>query len=198
MCPLDTAFGGLWYSQILSPTALAQVGYEFALQSGYLASPYRMDTLPYKRWRNVAAGRAAKYFPDSGTGLQLYYRYYWDAYPAEWQVTSHTIETRVFQALGSELEIRLTGRYYSQGSASVWCDLVSNPSCNQVTTDPKLSAVATEFLEAKVYWEATSFRDVPFLGWFALGTFELSYGRFFQNTSFANAHVLQTGYSMPF
>jgi len=31
-----------------------------------------------------------------------------------------------------------------------------------------------------------------------LGTFELSYGRFFQNTSFANAHVLQTGYSMPF
>jgi hypothetical protein len=35
-CPLDTTFGGLWYSQVLSATALLQAGYEFAWLEGFL------------------------------------------------------------------------------------------------------------------------------------------------------------------
>jgi Protein of unknown function (DUF3570) len=210
-CPLDTTFGGLWYSQVLSPTALVQVGYEFAWLSGYLASPYRMEVVPDKRMRNAAGVRVAKYFPGPRTGLQMLYRYYWDFYPGDawqfpsgdpWHVRSHTVEGRIFQAIGSDLELRLTGRFYSQGAANMWCDLVERPGCNQgsleYSTDPKLSMVATEFIEGKLYWEAAAFRGLPLLGWFAAGTFELSYGRFFQNTTFGNAHVVQTGYLLPF
>ena len=36
------------------------------------------------------------------------------------------------------------------------------------------------------------------LGWLAAGTFDASYGHYFQNTSFGNAHVLQLGYTMPY
>ena len=53
-------------------------------------------------------------------------------------------------------------------------------------------------MEGKVYWAATRWRGHSFFQWFADGTFELSYGMFFQDTQFANAHVLQTGYSLPF
>ena len=46
--------------------------------------------------------------------------------------------------------------------------------------------------------DATFSLPEPFLRWFAAGAFEVSYGRYFQNTSFGNAHVLQTGYRLQF
>ena len=49
----------------------------------------------------------------------------------------------------------------------------------------------------QLVWAADAFRTVPFLRWFAAGTFEVSYGHYFQNDSFGNAHVLQTGYRLP-
>lgn len=225
-CPLSTAFGGVGYSQVLSPTLLVQGGYEVVALNGYLASvyravsPYGNEKVPDNRVRQALSARGAKYFPGSRTGLQLQYRYYWDlrwdssdplltvrALAGDdgnnpWQVRSHTVEGRVFQGVWGELELRLTGRYYSQGPANFWCDEAATPGCyagrQLYTADPKLEPVSTGFVELKAYWEATRWRGLAFLGWFSEGTFELSYGMFFQNTAFANAHVLQTAYSLPF
>jgi hypothetical protein len=211
---LDTWMGGLWYSQVLSPTVIVQAGYEAAFLDGFQASPYRQvpargpEMVPSKRLRNVAAARLAKYFPRAGLGVQLHYRYYFDFStddsppPDPWNVRSHTVEARVFQTLGRNLELRATGRYYTQGAANFWCDASATAGCSTTsryyTADPKLGAVGTKFLEAKLYWDAVSWRGVPFLGWFSAGTFELSYGHFWQDTLFANAHVAQTGYTFPF
>jgi Protein of unknown function (DUF3570) len=225
-CPLDSVFAGVGYSQVLSPTLLVQGGYELAVLNGYLASayravsPYGMEKVPDNRVRQTLSARAAKYFPRTRTGIQLQYRYYWDLkwdgsdpllvarsavtrdQSNPWQVISHTIETRVFQGVGRDVDLRVTGRYYSQGPANFWCDQRQDPTCyggaQIYTSDPKLQSVGTVFVEGKVYWEATRWRDRAFLGWFSDGTFELSYGVFLQNTAFANAHVLQTGYSLPF
>jgi len=213
-CPLRTLFAGLGYSQVITPTLLTQIGYETSYQWGYLSSPYRMENLPDKRWRNAIAGRVAKYFPTTSTGIQLHYRYYWDRYPGDnpdwngdpWGVKSHTFETRVFQGLGRDVEVRFTARYYPQGAANFWCDQADQTlrptECNQsmrlVARQPQLDALKTFFVEGKVYWEARALRGKPFFGWFSQGTFELSYGRFYQTTSFADAHVLQTGYALPF
>jgi hypothetical protein len=220
-CPLDSRFGGIGYSQVLSPTLLVQAGYELVWLDGYLGSPYRAVTLlpgqvlpemaPNNRVRNAVSARAAKYFRRTGTGLQLHYRYYFDLYAGgmsypngdPWKLRSHTVEMRLFQMLSSDLELRLTGRYYSQGAANFWCDQGGNPSCyvgaQIYTSEPQLTPFRTTFLEAKLYWEAIRWRDLPFLGWFAAGTFELSYGRFLQSTkTFGTAHVVQTGYSLPF
>jgi Protein of unknown function (DUF3570) len=209
-CPLNTLFGGLGYSQVLTPTLLAQAGYEFAYQEGYLSNAYRGEMLPDKRLRNALSVRGAKYFPSTGTGLQFHYRYYWDTYPGAtpdwigdpWQVRSHTFETRFFQLLGRDLEARLTGRYYSQGPMNIFCDAGDiRASCQNpiiMTNQPQLASIKTRFLEAKVYWDARTLRGWAFLGWFAEGTFELSYGHFFQSTSFKGAHVVQTAYSLSF
>lgn len=231
-CLLESFFGGVGYSQVFSPTFLVQGGYELAVLNGYQASPYRAvppfgdERVPRNRVRHALSARGAKYFPSTGTGIQLQYRYYWDvewdaadpfralrAFAAAdpqnpWQVRSHTVEGRVFQSIGRELELRFTARYYSQAPANLWCDQATNPGCytgQQLfadgpyrTADPKLTPVATVLLDAKVYWQATRWRGAPFFGWFSEGTFELSYGRFIQNTSFRDAHLLQAGYSLPF
>lgn len=215
---LRQAFAGVWYGQVLSPTMLLQGGYETALLEGYLGSPYRpvgakgIEVVPGRRWRNALGLRWAWYFPSSGTGVQLHLRYYFDLYPGSdasyggqdpWQVTSGTAEARVFQRLTSSLEARLTARYYTQGSAAFWCDMARNASCvagfaSVYTSDPKLSQMSTKYLEGKVYWDAISWRGLAFVGWFAAGTFELSYGRYLQSTSYGGAHVLQAGYTIPY
>ena len=57
--------------------------------------------------------------------------------------------------------------------------------------------------------ELEALRRLRFLGWFAAGTLELSYGRYFQSTSFGGPSsdkpwwclitcVVQVGYSMPY
>jgi Protein of unknown function (DUF3570) len=245
-CPLDSWFAGASYTQVLSPVMIAQASYEVAYLEGFLANPYRSvpnlgyEVLPYnyepnpsdpsargdtsdqRRLRNALAGRFAYYLPDSGTGLQFQYRFYWDAFPGTtppnyrggdpWNIQAHTLEGRVYQQVGRDLELRLLFRYYTQSHASFWCDLMpgagGGPNCSAsggygpmtpyYTSDPKLGPMHSEYPEVKVFWDAESWRGVPFFGWFAAGTFEVSYGRYFQSTSFGNAHVLQAGYRMPY
>jgi len=186
------------------------------------------EVVPDKRWRNAVAARVAQYIPEAGLGLQLHYRYYWDLYyklkwgvlPTSasdplsttggdpWDVRSHTIEGRVFKTVGRDTELRLTYRYYTQTSAAFWCDpnlaqtlgtsCYSNSATALFTTDPKLTPVSTHYLEGKIYWDAARWRGTPFAGWFSAGTFELSYGYYWESTSYVGAHVLQAGYTIPY
>ena len=214
-CPLDAVFGGLAYTQVLSPVAIAQVNLDSAYLSGFLGNPYRQvpgigyEVLPDRRLRNAVSLRLAYYFPGSATGLQLQYRRYWDLDPggnSSWGLSANTLEGRVYHSLGRDLEVRLLYRQYFQNHAGLWCDVMSNPGCSVMddlhlsyfTTDPKLGPMRTEYPEVKLLWDAEALGPYPFLRWFASGAFEISYGRYFQNTSFGNAHVLQAGYTMPY
>jgi hypothetical protein len=215
-CPLNSFFGGLAYTQVLSPVAIAQINLDSAYLSGFLGNPYRTvpnlsyEVLPGRRLRNAVSIRAAYYFPPVETGVQLQYRYYRDLYPGAaatpndpWALNAHTIEGRVYHRLSRDLEVRLLYRQYFQTKAAFWCDAVASPGCYlsdapYFSTDPKLGPVHTEYPEVRLVWDAEALRPFRFFGWFAAGTFEVSYGRYFQNTSFGDAHVLQAGYSMPY
>jgi hypothetical protein len=241
-CSLNVYFGGLSYTQIITPTFITELDLESAYLDGFQGNLYRtvpMSPLTYenppeKRVRNAVAARLAYFFPSTETGLQLHYRYYFDVYPGTaptagvpdpqnpagflkppgydpWRLQSHTIELRVYQQLSPTLQVRLTYRQYIQNeAASFWCDTLANPGCYSAaavpfsilgtpeSSDPKLGKVYTEYPEVKLIWDAEPWRDVPFFRWFASGTFEISYGYYYQNTSFGNAHVLQTGYTMPY
>ena len=99
--------------------------------------------------------------------------------------------------------MRVTYRYYSQGSAAFWCDTgAASNSCDSnsllYTSDPKLTPVSTQLLEGKLYWDATHWRGIPVASWFSAGTFEVSYGRYWQSTSYQGAHILQAGYTIPY
>ena len=210
-CYLRSYFGGVGYTQIVSPVFIVQASVEAAYLDGFQANLYRSVTnlgyeaVPNTRLRVAVAPRAAYYVPGSGSGFQLHYRYYRDS----WSVDSHTIEVRYYQALSDDLELRLSFRQYFQTPADFWCDWKPDPGCYGVDAryypaDPKLAPVRTSMPEIKLSWEAAGLRDTPFLGWFAAGTFEISYGRFIQSSSsqsggnFGNAHLLQVGYAMPY
>jgi hypothetical protein len=204
-CSLNTYTGGLSYTQVLSPTSIAQVGSDLIREVGFQASPYRSvpglgyEHVPNERNRAAVSLRFAHYFPSAGNGWQLHFRYYYDS----WAVEAHMIEGRVYQRLTRDLEVRLSYRHYTQTPADFWCDWMMQPGCYgqspvSYTSDPKLSPVRTEMPEVKLIWDADRLRGVPFLGWFAVGTFSASYARYFQNTPFGNAHLLQVGYTMPY
>jgi hypothetical protein len=218
-CTLDSYFGGLSYTQVLSPVALAQVSAEMAYLDGFQGNLYRLvpnfgyEVPPDRRLRTAAGAWLAYYFPSSATGLQLRYRYYRDFFPGSsmvaydpWDLRAHTIEGRVYQKLTRDLEVRVLYRHHVQSRAAFWCDVVSNLDCYQLmpapvpyqSSDPKLGPVHTEYPEMKLLWEAERLRGVPLFGWFAAGTFEVSYGYYMQNDSFGDAHVLQAGYTMPY
>jgi len=186
----------------------------------------RYEFLPEKRMRNAIAPRIAYYLPRTATGFQLNYRFYFDFFPGEyttpadpWVLTAHTIEARMYQQLSPTLELRMLLRYYRQNHARFWCDtprmsglpptdfclMATDPpsgydpvTVKYYTADPKLGPVQTTYPEVQLVWQAEALRDVPFLRWFSAGAFEISYGYYFQNTSFGNAHLLQTGYRLPY
>ena len=190
-----------------------------------VSSLMRYEYLPEHRMRNAITPRIAYYLPRSQTGFQLHYRFYFDFYPGEhattsdpWFLIAHTIEARLYQKLTPTVEIRLLLRYYRQNHARFWCDaprpsrlgptefcaVATDPPAGYqaeaayYTADPKLGPVTTTYPEVKIVWDADALRAVPFLRWFSAGTFEISYGYYFQNTAFGNAHLLQTGYRLPY
>jgi hypothetical protein len=221
-CPLDSAFGGLGYTQVLSPVAIAQINLDGAYLNGFLANPYRQvagigyEVFPDQRLRSAISVRAAYYFPQVETGLQVQYRYYRDFYPDAlptgvnkdpWGLSASMVEGRLYHRLSRDLEVRFLYRQYFQQPPAFWCDVPANVGCSPMSvsvsptyasSDPAIGPVRTEYPEVKLIWDAASWESIPFFRWFAAGTFEISYGRYFQNNSFGDAHVLQTGYSMPY
>jgi hypothetical protein len=218
-CPLTTTFGGVSYTQILTPDLLAQVSAETAYLDGFQGNLYRTvppnhgyEVVPDKRLRNALAARLAWYVPSADLALRLAYRYYFDFFPGTyptpydpWRLRSHMVELRAYRPLTRNLTVRGLYRQYIQNKpANFWCDQVATPAlCYPVdaiyfTSDPKVGRVYTEYPELELVWQAEALRPVPVLGWLAAGTFTISYGHYFQNTSFGNAHVLQAGYTLPY
>jgi len=212
---LDVAFAGVSYEQALSPVLLAQVGYELSYVNGYLCNPYEptgRPECPQQRVRHAAVARVARYFPQVAAGVQLYYRFYydqwWDPRPDPWGLTAHSIEGRLYQEIGPHVEVRVSYRYHTQGWAQfAFCSRdpsrAADPACGPEilvfhTGDEKFGPLRTQLAELQLTWEARALEGLPVLGWFALGAFEISYGRYFQTTHYQNAHLLQTGYSLPF
>jgi hypothetical protein len=221
-CPLNSAFGGLGYTQVWSPVFLTQINLDVAYLDGFLANPYRQvagigpEVFPDQRLRTAISVRAGYYFPEIETGLQAQYRYYRDFYPGAlqpgesqdpWGLSASMLEGRIYHRLSRDLEVRFLYRQYFQQPPAFWCDVPANAGCGPTSisvsptyasSDPAIGPIRTEYPEVKLMWDADSWQSIPFFRWFAAGTFEISYGRYFQNDAFGDAHVLQTGYSMPY
>jgi hypothetical protein len=214
---LEVGFTSLSYEQALSPVLLAQLGYELSYLNGYLCNPYDSDprgraNCPQQRVRHVAVARVARYFPAVSAGIQLHYRFYydqwWDPKPDPWGLVAHSAEGRLYLDVSQNLELRLSYRFHNQGSARFSAcpgnpSAAPDPDCPPEVTqfhsgDEKFRRLSTHLTELKLTWEARALADIPVLAWFALGAFELSYGQYLQTTHYGNAHLLQTGYSLPF
>jgi uncharacterized protein DUF3570 len=193
---LDTDFVGLSVSQILSETTVGMLGAEYAYQNGFQANPYRSVTLgaavpekePLLRGRQTYYGRIAQLFPYSMTTLQLQYRFYTD----DWQLSANSVEFRIYQDIARNVEGRIAYRFHDQGNA-FFAKLPSVPGtqaytacpndtghptgCDRVyTSDPKLFAFSSHYLEFQLRYELEGVRKTPVLGWFEGGSVDLTVG----------------------
>lgn len=193
---LDTDFISLSVSQILSPTTVGMLGVEYAYQNGFQSNPYRQVTLgaampekePLLRGRQTYYGRIAQLFPYSMTTLQLMYRYYTD----DWQLSANSFEFRIYQDLARNLDGRIAYRYHNQGNAffaklptmpggqayTACPNDASHPvNCDRVyTSDPKLFAFSSHYLEFQLRYQLQGVRQTPVLGWFEGGSVDLTVG----------------------
>ena len=120
-------------SQILSKVSLIQILYDFRVENGYLASPYRRakfddglgtptsitakdENHPRTRNRNAFAVKYNHYLENWATSFATTYRFYNDS----WGVTSHTAEERVTKDLSSIWSVSLLFRYYMQSKANFY------------------------------------------------------------------------------
>jgi hypothetical protein len=207
------------YTQVLSRIALLNLEYDASVlgfgtrDNGFQSNPYRVvnlggsashEKLPFQRVRMSAAASLHLIAP-TGARLVPYvafrpsYRFYWD----DWGVVSHTPELRTYLPIGP-VEVRLTGRWYTQRAASFWSSgadgvplypgnagkgcggCLSSSSRGQefLTSDPKLSRFNTWYLEGRLLIQLHGLR--PLSRWLSEGLVELSYGHLFND---AYAHI---------
>jgi hypothetical protein len=235
---LDVWFAGLGYTQALSPTTMGQLVYETYLQKGFIANPYLAhgsrgrEDVPTQRLRYALAARVAQYLPRATLGVQLHYRLYYDQYSlfdtGPWGILGHTLEGRLSKSLGPNLELRGTYRFHTQSAANFWCntnpqmggDVACYPmSAEYHSVDIKFGDMRTQVADFKLIWDLRLLNGTA-LDFFAAGTFDVSYGYYFEGTpygqeftdrnappvigelpfsrEYGGAHLIQTGYSLPF
>ncbi len=125
-------------TQILSKVSLVQFVYDFRVENGYLASPYRRakfedptsgvitsrdENHPHTRNRNAAAVKYNYFYEPWSTSLGTTYRFYVDS----WGVSSHTIEERVTKEFSKKFQLSVSFRYYTQNKASFFKDYYEDP-----------------------------------------------------------------------
>jgi hypothetical protein len=229
---LDGDFLILGVTQLLSPWALADLSYEFnkngdARDGGqHQENPYRMvlvggtpqrELEPRERDRHaVTAGLrvALPSAPRPIRHLSFYFKYRF--YADNWGVVAHAPELRTYFQIGP-VEVRATGRYYTQQAASFWprdasgralivpsyatqgasFGAPSDPNhCLCFTGDAKLGEFSSLYYELRLGWW------VPFPRLIGDVFMTVSYGHYFNtlaaHAQFGDADVAGTDLVFPF
>ena len=119
----------LGFTQVISRRMITQFNYSYSMVDGYLTDPFKVlsvvnqhgitqdliyENRPGKRTKQSVYAQT-KYHFDTGV-LDLSYRYLWD----NWQITSHTIDSKFRIDLGKGRFIEPHFRYYQQQAAEFY------------------------------------------------------------------------------
>jgi hypothetical protein len=133
----NTYSGVASLSQVLSPTTVFDLAYDYMKVDGFQSDPYRMVTVrdangvstqtnelhPAARLRQAGTARISQMIPGIQASLIGSYRYYFD----DWSVRSHTAEIRLNKYLFKDLVLGFDYRYYTQSGSYFWKDRYVGP-----------------------------------------------------------------------
>ncbi|MES2962835.1 MAG: DUF3570 domain-containing protein [Bdellovibrionota bacterium] len=125
-------------TQILSKVSLIQFVYDFRVENGFLASPYRrarfVDTggvvttrsenHPLTRNRNAFAIKYNFFAESMASTFATTYRLYQDS----WGLMSHTLEERLTKEFSKKFQTSFAARYYTQSKAKFYEDYYTDSS----------------------------------------------------------------------
>ena len=150
-------------TQNLSPNAIMQANYSVSQSSGYHTDPYKIisiidaDNLPVDYVfenrpdeRTKQSVFAAFKYHMFGDTLEASYRYMWD----DWQVTSHTWETKYRLNLG-HFYIQPHYRLYKQSATDFYVDSVNanDRAPKFASADYRLGELTTQTMGGKISWQ---------------------------------------------
>jgi hypothetical protein len=130
------------FTQTLSKTSIAQVGYELAQINGYQDNPFlRADVngamvlghVPDARTRQTLSVRLRQALP-ADTVLELDYRHYFD----DWQLTSNAINVGLSHHFTPQFQGSFNYRRYDQTGASFFAPIYDGPLPQFFTADFRL------------------------------------------------------------
>lgn len=126
---------GLTLTQVLSKVSIAELIFDFRIENGYTASPYRKARIktdtgtialfpenhPKTRNRNAVAFKFNYFWVPVSLSLGSSLRLYYDS----WDVKSATVEERITKNFGDSFDLSLNFRYYTQVAANFYKDTYS-------------------------------------------------------------------------
>ncbi len=119
----------LGFTQVINRRMIMQFNYSYALVDGYLTDPFKLlsvindegltqgylyESRPNKRTKQSLFSQSKYHFESSI--LDLSYRYMWD----DWQIGSHTIDSRLRFPIGTNSFIEPHFRFYQQSEAEFY------------------------------------------------------------------------------
>jgi len=199
---MSTTLTSLAISQILTPTVVASLTYDFTFISGFQENAYRQvvaggileaERVPNQRYRNATAASLRGFIPATSTTLMAGYRLYFD----DWGIRGHTPEARVTQQLAPELDLEARYRFHGQTQADFYRKIydTADPETQPfLTADPKLSALRTHVVGGKL---SLGLRHLGVSGTLGRGRALATVEYYAQNTVFGDAVVGQVAVSLP-
>jgi len=155
-------------TQLLTPKSYFQFRYSSTEAEGFLASPYhyldretfvRFDAYPNLRDSKAWAFLYVQQFWES-VAIHGQYRYAWD----DWDMTSHTVDGKLFYDLFERVTVGLKGRYYTQTQANfVQAPTDYLETDTYIASDYRLSALGTLTYGLSVSYKPESLEDENFL-----------------------------------
>ena len=200
---LRTGLTSVSLSQLLSPTLVANVTYDFMDAHGYQANLYRRvlgagtpaeERVPRLRLRHGIFGGLRLFVPQTITTAVVGYRFYFD----DWGIVSHTPEARVIQEIVEGLELRGRFRYYRQNAAEFYqdtytADQIADPD-TYISDDDKLSEHHTITAGGQLSVALSLFGVA---GSWGDARIDVVVERILQTTEFGDAWNAHVGFSAP-
>jgi hypothetical protein len=196
--------GAVNVSQILSPTTVLDVAYDFVYLKGFLSDPYRqvrvydalgastiVDELhPSTRARHAGTARISQLISSIRGSVIGSYRYYIDT----WKVHSHTVEFKFNKYVFNDFVFSLDYRYYTQSGASFYKDRYVGPEYQTTglrTADYKLKPFSSNnFGLSLSYLLRGLAKNNPDFEFLQNSAVEFMYFRYFNNLDFS-ADIIQ-------
>lgn len=193
-------------SQVLSPTTVLDLAYDFVFLKGLLSDPYRqvsviddgggtvvVDELhPDRRRRHAGTARVSQSIPSIRASLIGSYRYYGDT----WNVRSHTIEVKMNKYVFNDLIFGIDYRHYTQTGASFYEEKYVGSGFEggaYRTADYKLKPFSSNNFGLSLTFMLRAFgKPGSNLEFLENSSVELMYFRYFNTLNFS-ADILQLG-----
>jgi hypothetical protein len=185
------------FTQTLSKSTIAQVGYEFGAISGYQNNPFlranvngtmTLGQVPDSRTRQTLTARLRQALPAESS-LQADYRHYVD----DWQIHSDTLTVGLSHRFASQLTGAFDYRRYLQTAAYFYQPEYSGPVPKYFTADFRLAPFGSDLYTGRLtITPGGSFLSLP-----VESALTLQYDRYVANNGF-QAAIFSAGVRIPF